>query len=60
MPATGQATPATTSAANAPGTTLAPSQLDQGTGGGEAHNNLQPYLAINWCIALQGIFPART
>ncbi|GGF26765.1 tail Collar domain-containing protein [Aliidongia dinghuensis] len=23
------------------------------------HNNLQPSLAINWCIALQGIFPAR-
>jgi microcystin-dependent protein len=40
-------------------TTLAPPQLAQGPGGGQPHNNLQPYLAINWCIALQGIFPAR-
>jgi microcystin-dependent protein len=29
-------------------------------GGGQAHNNLQPYLTMNWCIALQGIFPARS
>ena len=28
-------------------------------GGGHAHNNLQPYLTLNWCIALQGVFPAR-
>jgi microcystin-dependent protein len=28
-------------------------------GGNQAHTNLQPYLAINWCIALQGIFPSR-
>lgn len=24
------------------------------------HNNLQPYLTLNFCIALQGIFPPRT
>lgn len=24
------------------------------------HNNLQPYLALNFCIALQGVYPART
>ncbi len=29
------------------------------TGGGAAHNNMQPYLALNICIALQGIFPSR-
>jgi len=23
------------------------------------HNNMQPYLTMNFCIALQGIFPAR-
>jgi microcystin-dependent protein len=23
------------------------------------HNNLQPYLALSFCIALQGVFPAR-
>jgi microcystin-dependent protein len=29
------------------------------SGGGLAHHNLQPYLALNYCIALQGVFPAR-
>lgn len=29
------------------------------TGGGQPHNNLQPFLTINWCIAVQGIFPTR-
>ena len=24
------------------------------------HNNLQPYLTLNYCIALQGIFPPRS
>ena len=24
-----------------------------------SHSNMQPYLAINWCIALAGIFPSR-
>ena len=28
-------------------------------GGGQAHQNMQPYLVINFCIALQGIFPSR-
>lgn len=28
-------------------------------GGGAPHNNLQPYLTMNYCIALQGIYPAR-
>ena len=30
------------------------------TGGGQPHNNLMPYLTLNFCIALQGIFPPRT
>jgi microcystin-dependent protein len=29
------------------------------TGGDQAHNNLQPYLALSYCISLDGIFPAR-
>ena len=29
------------------------------TGGGLPHNNLQPYLTLNFCIALQGVFPQR-
>jgi microcystin-dependent protein len=28
------------------------------TGGSQAHNNMQPYLVLNFCIALQGIFPS--
>ena len=30
------------------------------SGGGGAHNNLPPYLALTFIIALQGIFPARS
>lgn len=29
-------------------------------GGSQAHNNTQPYLVLNFCIALQGIFPSQT
>lgn len=29
------------------------------TGGGQAHENMQPFLALNFCIALQGLFPSR-
>ena len=28
-------------------------------GGSLPHNNMQPYLTLNFCIALQGVFPAR-
>lgn len=28
------------------------------TGGSQAHLNMQPYLTLNFCIALQGIFPS--
>lgn len=28
-------------------------------GGGQAHENMQPWLAVNFCIALQGLFPSR-
>lgn len=30
------------------------------TGGSQPHNNLQPYLAINFIIALQGLYPSRS
>ena len=30
------------------------------TGGGEGHENRQPYLSLNYIIALQGIFPAQS
>ena len=32
----------------------------QNTGGGQAHENRQPYLAINYIIALTGIYPSRS
>jgi len=28
-------------------------------GGSQAHMNMQPFLTLNFCIALQGIFPSR-
>lgn len=34
-------------------TTVAP------IGGSQPHPNLQPYLVVNFIIALQGIFPSR-
>lgn len=38
--------------------------LQQGTlaavGGSQAHLNMQPFLTISFCIALQGIFPSQT
>jgi len=36
------------------GNTLAPA------GGDQPHNNLQPYLTLSFCIALQGVYPPRT
>jgi microcystin-dependent protein len=38
--------------------TLAP-QAILPAGGGQPHNNMMPYLTLNFCIALQGIFPQR-
>jgi len=29
-------------------------------GGDQPHNNLQPYLTLSFCIALQGVYPPRT
>ncbi len=29
------------------------------TGGSQAHTNQQPFLALSFCIALQGIFPSQ-
>ncbi|MGE9008464.1 phage tail protein [Leptospira interrogans] len=39
-------------------TTLVPSTVGN-AGGSQAHENMQPYLVISFCIALQGIFPSR-
>lgn len=39
-------------------TQMAPQALSP-AGGSLPHNNMQPYLTLNFCIALQGIFPQR-
>jgi microcystin-dependent protein len=33
-------------------------QMVSSIGGGQPHENRQPYLALNFCIALQGVFPS--
>lgn len=43
------------------GETLNPGTIQlAATGGNQAHNNMQPYLTINYCIALEGIYPPRS
>jgi microcystin-dependent protein len=39
-------------------TTLSPSAISN-VGGSQAHTNMQPYLVLTFCIALQGIFPSQ-
>jgi microcystin-dependent protein len=39
-------------------TNLAPQALAP-AGGSQPHNNMQPYLTMNFIIALQGVFPPR-
>jgi microcystin-dependent protein len=41
-------------------TPLAPAALGPAAGGSQPHTNRQPYLALNFCIALTGIFPSRS
>lgn len=36
-----------------------PQSIGNNFGGGQPHNNMQPYLVMNYCIALFGIFPSR-
>jgi microcystin-dependent protein len=42
-----------------PFVTLNPSALTL-AGGDQPHNNMMPYLTLNFCIALQGVYPPRT
>jgi microcystin-dependent protein len=37
---------------------LLPASLSS-VGGSQAHNNMMPFVVLNFCIALQGIFPSR-
>jgi microcystin-dependent protein len=38
--------------------TLASSVLSS-VGGSQPHPNMQPYLVLNFCVAIQGVFPSR-
>jgi microcystin-dependent protein len=40
--------------------TLMDANMISHTGGNAPHDNIQPYLAVNFCIALTGIFPAQS
>jgi microcystin-dependent protein len=39
-------------------TTISPGTIAT-VGGSQPHENRQPYIALNWMIALQGIFPSQ-
>ena len=43
---------------NAPNNTMKVGLISN-VGGSQAHNNMSPYLVLNFCVALQGIFPSR-
>jgi microcystin-dependent protein len=44
--------------ATQPSTVMAPQAIGP-TGGTQPHTNMQPYLALNFCIAMVGIYPSR-
>lgn len=54
----GQTTPADIYGTGTPDRTMSADTVSN-TGGSQSHPNLQPYLTLNWCVALQGIFPSR-
>ncbi len=58
--ATGTGQPqVTTFGTGGPDRTFLPTALTN-TGGSQPHNNIQPLLCLNICVALQGIFPSQT
>ena len=45
--------------AGGPATTMSAATISN-IGGSQPHLNMQPFLTLNFCIALQGIFPSAT
>ena len=43
----------------APNVGMAAQEIGPSNGGNQAHPNIMPYLTINYCIAMSGIFPSR-
>ena len=56
----GHATVKTVLSAGPPNTTRSPASAVSLAGGGQAHDNNQPWLATNFCICLSGTFPTRS
>ena len=44
---------------NEPANGVAGASAVANAGAGQAHENCQPYLTLNWIIALQGVFPSQ-
>lgn len=42
------------------GTTLAPAAITPASGGNQPHENMAPFLALNYIISLYGIFPQQS
>lgn len=47
-------------ATNQPNASLNPNAIQPNAGGVLPHDNMMPYLALNFCIALTGVFPQRS
>jgi microcystin-dependent protein len=41
-------------------TAMSASAITPFNGGAQPHNNMMPYLALNWVIAMAGVFPTRS
>ncbi len=48
------------SSSGTPQTAMMNAAMVSVAGGSQPHNNMMPYLTLNYCIALQGVYPPRT
>jgi microcystin-dependent protein len=58
-PVSGKDTSVSLYGSGSPSKTFAAQSITQ-AGGSQPHENRQPFLVLNFCIALQGIFPSQT
>lgn len=59
LPSNGRSDPANLYASSA-GTPAAMGANVSNTGGGQSFNNMQPFLTVNYIIAMEGTFPSRS
>lgn len=59
-PLTGRTPPNLYNSASSPGAVNMNFQQLSIAGSSFPHNNMSPYLVVNFCIAMQGVFPPRT